>query len=121
MREQRGKANLNMNREIEKIVDLMASLKDLMKFENAVTKLDVQMQLLKIMYSIADDLKIGADVSNRAKKRIPTSENVRHDLNRIDTINFSKQTKNPYLAELKHNYDMLRSFDKKKPILNKRR
>ena len=67
MREQRGKANLNMNREIEKIVDLMASLKDLMKFENAVTKLDVQMQLLKIVYSIADDLKFGADVSNRAK------------------------------------------------------
>ena len=50
MREQRGKANLNMNREIEKIVDLMASLKALMKFENAVTKLDVQMQLLKIGY-----------------------------------------------------------------------
>ena len=113
MREKREMGNLDMNRELEKIVELMDTLKDLMRFENAVTKLEVQMRLLKVVYEIASDLKLNADVNNRAKKRIPTSENVRHDLNRIDTINFSKNTKNAYLAELKHNYDMLRSFDKK--------
>ena len=121
MREKREMGNLDMNRELEKIVELMDTLKDLMRFENAVTKLEVQMRLLKVVYEIASDLKLNADVNNRAKKRIPTSENVRHDLNRIDTINFSKNTKNAYLAELKHNYDMLRSFDKKKPILNTRK
>ena len=121
MRETRGQGELLMNREIEKIIDLLPALKDLMKFENAVTKLEVQMHLLKVVYALADDLKVGADVSSRARKRIPTSEGVRHDLNRIDVINFSKNTKNAYLAELKHNYDMLKSFDRKKPILNRKR
>ena len=45
MRETRGQGELLMNREIEKIIDLLPALKDLMKFENAVTKLEVQMHL----------------------------------------------------------------------------
>ena len=121
MREKRGQGELLMNREIEKIIDLMPTLKDLMKFENAATKLEVQMHLLKVVYDLAKDLKIGADTNLRAQNRVPTSEGVRHDLNRIDVINFTKNTKNEYLAELKHNYDMLKSFDRKKPILNRKR